>query len=84
MVKNEHKGLFKTCALSSLTSDWFQTLALAFSKPMLCIFWEAILKCAGYVMGGGPGLMRNARGIPPTPTKLENKNEKKLKKYLQI
>jgi len=35
-------------------------------------------------MGGGPGLMRNARGIPPTPTKLENKNEKKLKKYLQI
>jgi len=33
-------------------------------------------------MGGGPGLMRNARGIPPTPTKLENKNEKKIKKIL--
>jgi len=33
-------------------------------------------------MGGAPGLMRIARGIPPTPTKLENKNEKKIKKIL--
>ena len=49
---------------------------------MLCIFWGAILKCAGYVMGGAPGLMRIARGIPPTPTNLENKNEKKIKKIL--
>jgi len=51
--------------------------SIAFSKPMLCIFWGAILKCAGYVMGGAWGDMRNARGIPPTPTKLENKNENK-------
>ena len=51
---------------------------------MLCIFWGAILKCAGYVMGGGPGLMRNARGIPPTPTNLENKNEKKIKKNVDM
>ena len=42
------------------------------------------MKCAGYVTGGAPGLMRNARGIPPTPTKLENKNEKNIKKIVDI
>ena len=38
------------------------------------------MKCAGYVMGGVWGDMRIARGVPPTPTKLENKNEKNIKK----
>jgi hypothetical protein len=81
MIKNEHKGLFKTCALSSLTSDWFQTLALAFSKPMLCIFWGAILKMSGYMTGMVRWVGGNARGIPRTPTNGKNKNEKILKKY---
>ena len=51
---------------------------------MLCIFWGAILKCAGYVMGGAWGDIIIAMGIPPTPTKIENKNEKNIKKNVDM
>ena len=80
-------------ALSSLTCEWFQTLALAFLESVLCIFWGAILKMAGYMMGGVPGHMGSARGVPPTPPNsifeysnidvaisVPKKNEKKIKK----
>ena len=40
---------------------------IAFSKPMLCIFWGAILKMAGYMTVGVPRHMGSARGVPPTP-----------------
>lgn len=52
----------------------FVSGSIAFSKPMLCIFWGAILKMAGYMTGGVRRVGGNARGIPRTPTKMEKIN----------